>query len=99
MEKNFLIYIMNVKYKEYCDRYIWIAEWKEYDDSELWIKDFSDIKPPKEEIFEIERKIHKIQIEEIDEEHEKEIIKKQKKDQVEEPKKKKWINKIKDRFN
>lgn len=96
---------MEKKYEEYVKRYIWIAEWKEYEDSELWIKDFSDVELPKEEKCMLERKVHKTQLEEIEETAEKQETKKkvQKKSEDKEQNNEKkeakwWINKIKNRF-
>jgi hypothetical protein len=96
---------MEHKYNEYCKRYVWIAEWKEYEDSELWIKDFSDVELPVEDKNILERKVHKIQIEEIEHEHEKEELKKEKKskkdpenDNDNEKSGKGWMSRIKNRF-
>ena len=95
------IYRMEYKYDEYCKRYTWIAEWKEYEDWELWIKDLSEIELPREEESKTERKIHKVQIEDIEKEHEREILKNSnsRKQTDKDEHKKNWrIEKVKKRF-
>jgi hypothetical protein len=93
------IFRMENKYKEYCSRFTRIAEWKEYEDAELWIKDFSDIELPEEEKQVIERKVHKIQIEDIDRENKPKKTEKKKEEKIENNEEKEWrIAKVKKRF-
>ena len=95
------IYRMKYKYNEYCSRFTRIAEWKEYEEAELWIKDLSEIELPEEEKSTIERKVHKIQIEDIDRENKptKDKVEKKKIENTDEGQEKKWrLQKVKNRF-